>query len=106
MQVKVVFIKTIYLETDELHFKSVVQKLTGKCMVNTGDLPERVDNIDEGIVMQGGGKDDIGGLKEELYDLIESALLSPVRMTMPAEVLDNYDFESTVPEEFNDLWSF
>lgn len=102
--VNVVFIETIYVETDELHFKSVVQKLTGKCRVNTQELPERMDNIDEGIVMKVGEED--RGLDEDLYDVMESALISPVKMTMPVEVVDDYDFEPTVPEEFYDLWSF
>lgn len=39
---KVVFIDTIYVETDELQFKLIVQKFTGKCPLITGDFLERV----------------------------------------------------------------
>ncbi|KAH7685828.1 VQ domain-containing protein [Dioscorea alata] len=103
--VKVVFIETQYVKTDELHFKSVVQKLTGKCPVINGDLPKRVDYVDEGIVIQDADQGYVGdGAGFELFDpLMVSALRSP--MTNPEEVLQSYFVEPTA-EEFYKLWSY
>lgn len=104
--VKVVFIETQYVKTDELHFKSVVQKLTGKCSVINRDLPKRVDYVDEGIVIQEAGQGYVsdGAGSEMLFDpLMVSALRSPT--TNPEEVLQTYFVEPTA-EEFYKLWSY
>ena len=104
--VKVVFIETQYVKTDELHFKSVVQMLTGKCPVITGDSPKRVDYVDEGIIIQDGDQGYVGDGEgsELLFDpLTVSALRSPT--TMPEEVLQTYYVEPTA-EEFYKLWSY